>query len=350
LIGVKLLKLILYPLVPFYALVIGIRNWLFDINIFKSEKVNASIISVGNISVGGSGKTPMVISLTNILKKAGKNVGVLSRGYGRNTRGYLLVSDGNNILAPVNNCGDEIFITAMECSVPAAVSENRVKGAENLIEDSGVNVIVLDDAYQHRWIKRNINLLIFEQRFLTETAFFKQNLLPTGMMREPFSSIKRADAVIVNRKFTPVENIPAVYSRYLGDKKIFTACYKAIEFSDVKHGTSYGLEEFKGQKSLVVSGVANPFSFINILKQTSVDTSNQMIFRDHKNYSNKEVQQIRRKFYSTNSHSVVTTEKDAVKLTKFAKEFDDIDIFFLKIELKMDNEDEFKDFILSGIN
>lgn len=346
----KLLKLILYPFVPFYALVINIRNLFFDNNVFKTQAVDAKVISVGNISVGGSGKTPLVISLLRLLKREGKKVGVLSRGYGRNTRGYLLVSDGKEILAPVNDCGDEIYITAMECKVPAAVSENRVRGAGNFIGDTGVNVIVLDDAYQHRWIKRDLNLLIFEQRFLTEYDFFKQQLLPTGMMREPFRSINRADAVIINRKFTPENKIPPEYSRYLEGKKIFTAYYKAIEFGDVKHGTRYGLEEFKGQKSLVVSGVANPFSFINILKQTSVDTSNQMIFRDHKNYSNKEVQEIRKKFYSTNSHSVVTTEKDAVKLTKFAKEFDDIDIFYLKIELRMDNEDEFKDFILSGIN
>jgi tetraacyldisaccharide 4'-kinase len=347
---VKLLKLILYPFIPLYAAVISIRNWFFEKKIFKSESVNAKIISVGNISVGGSGKTPLVISLTNLLKKSGNKVGVLSRGYGRNTRGYLLVSDGKNILTMVNNCGDEIFITAMECQVPAAVSENRVKGAKNFIRDTNVNVIVLDDAYQHRWIERNLNLLIFEQRFLTEDDFFKQNLLPTGMMREPFSAVKRADAVIINRKFTKGEEIPVKFKKCLQGKKVFTAYYKAIEFSDVKHGISHGLEEFKGQKSLVVSGVANPFSFINILKQTSVDTSNQMIFRDHKNYSDKEVQEIRKKFYSTNSHSVVTTEKDAVKLTKFSKEFDDIDIFFLKIELKMDNEIEFKDFILSGIN
>lgn len=347
---VKTVKLILYIFIPFYAFVIAVRNWFFDKNIFKSENVNAAVISVGNISVGGSGKTPLVITLTNMLKKSGKNVGVLSRGYGRNTRGYLLVSNGKDILAPVNNCGDEIFITAMECKVPSAVSENRVKGAENLIRNTGVNVIVLDDAYQHRWIKRDLNLLIFEQRFLTEYDFFKQNLLPTGMMREPLNSIKRADAVIINRKFTSTEEIPERYRKYFDGKRIFTAYYKAIEFSDIKHDTRYGLEEFKGQKSLVVSGVADPYSFINILKQTSVDTSNQMIFRDHKNYSNKEVQEIRKKFYSTNSHSVVTTEKDAVKLTKFSKEFDDIDIFFLKIELKMDNEDEFKEFILSGIN
>lgn len=346
----KLLKLILYPFVSIYAVVIGIRNWFFEINLFKSGRVNAKVISIGNISVGGSGKTPLVISLTNLLKKSGMNVGVLSRGYGRRTHGYLLVSDGKNILAPVNDCGDEIFITAMECKVPAAVSENRLEGAKNLISEANVNLIILDDAFQHRWIKRDLNLLIFEQRFLTENDFFKQNLLPTGMMREPFSSVKRADAVIINRKFTPAQEIPFRYNRYLRSKKIFTAYYKAIEFGDVKHDTRYGLEEFKGQKSLVVSGVANPYSFINILKQTNVDTSNQMIFRDHKNYSNKEVQEIRKKFYSTNSHSVVTTEKDAVKLTKFANEFDDIDIFFLKIELKMDNESEFKEFILSGIN
>jgi tetraacyldisaccharide 4'-kinase len=347
---VKLIKLILYPFIPFYAVIITIRNWFFEKNIFKSKKVNAKVISIGNISVGGSGKTPLVISLTNLLKDAGMSVGVLSRGYGRNTRGYLLVSDGKNILAPVDHCGDEIFITAMECNVPAAVSENRVKGAENFIIDTGVNVIVLDDAYQHRWIERNLNLLIFEQRFLTEYDFFKHNLLPTGIMRETFGSVKRSDAVIINRKFTEAEDIPSEYQKYFEGKKIFTAYYKAIEFYDIKHDTRYGLEEFKGQKSLVVSGIANPYSFINILKQTSLDTSNQMIFRDHKNYTNKEVQEIRRKFYSTNSHSVVTTEKDAVKLTQFVKEFDDIDIFFLKIEVKIDNENEFRNFILSGIN
>lgn len=346
----KLLRLILYPLIPFYAFIIGIRNWLFNNNVFKAESVHAKIISVGNISVGGTGKTPLVIALINLLKKKGIKVGVLSRGYGRNTSGYLLVSDGENILAQVNDCGDEIYITAMECKTPAAVSENRVNGAGRFIKDTCVDVIVLDDAYQHRWIKRDVNLLIFEQRFFTENDFFKNNLLPTGMMREPLSSIGRADAVIINRKFTPKEEIPEKYKKYIEHKKIFTACYKAIGFVDVKKDERYGLEEFKGQKSLVVSGVANPFSFINVLKQTSVDTSNQILFRDHKNYSNKEVQEIRKKFYSTNSHSVVTTEKDAVKLTKYSKELDDIDIFFLKIELRMDDEDQFEDFILSRIN
>ncbi len=347
---VKLIKLILYPFIPVYVFVISLRNWFFDNNIFKNREVGAKVISVGNISVGGTGKTPLVISLTNLLKKNGKNVGVLSRGYRRNTKGYLLVSDGKKIRTSVNDCGDEIFITAVECRIPAAVSEKRVKGAQKFIIDTGVDTIVLDDAYQHRWIKRDINLIMFEQRFLTEDDFFKNNLLPTGMMREPFGSVKRADAVIINRKFTPIQEIPRKYKKYFENQKIFTAYYKAIGFVDVKKNESFKLEEFRGQRSLVVSGVANPFSFINILIQSKIDTSNQMIFRDHKNYSIKEVQEIRKKFYTTNSHSVVTTEKDAVKLTQFSKELDDIDIYFLKIELKMDKAHEFEDFILSGIN
>lgn len=342
--------MILYPFVPVYAFVISLRNWFFNHNVFKVKSVRAKVISVGNISVGGTGKTPLVISLTNLLKRNGKNVGVLSRGYRRNTKGYLLVSNGRKILASVNDCGDEIFITAMECKIPAAVSEKRVKGARQFIKDTAVDTIVLDDAYQHRWIRRDINLIVFEQRFLTEKDFFKKNLLPTGMMRETFSSVKRADAVIINRKFTPKQDIPLKYNKYFENKKIFTAYYKAIGFVDVKKYESYGLEEFRGQRSLVVSGVANPFSLINILMQSKIDSSNQIIFRDHKNYSNKEVQEIRKKFYTTNSHSVITTEKDAVKLTQYSKELDDIDIYFLKIELKMDNENEFEDFILSGIN
>ena len=346
----KVLRIILLPFVPVYAIVIKVRNKFFDKNIFKAKKVDAKVISVGNITIGGSGKTPLVIYLANLLKKHGKLVGVLSRGYGRKSKGYLLVSDGSKIFTSVDLSGDEIFHTAMECSVSAAVSERRFAGAKKLIADTGINVLILDDAYQHRWIKRDINLLICEQRFLLDTNLMNQSLLPSGNMREPLNSIKRADAVILNRKFSEKKDIPSRFGRYFEGKEIFNGYYKAIGFADIKYHTKYELEEFHGQKSLIVSGVANPFSFLNILKQVHVNTDNKLIFKDHKDYSLKEVQLIRKKFYSTNSHSVVTTEKDAVKLTKFSKELDDIDIFFLKIELKIDNEESFIDFIFNKIN
>jgi tetraacyldisaccharide 4'-kinase len=342
------LRIILLPTVPAYAIITWIRNFLFDKNIFKNIKVNAKIISVGNITVGGSGKTPATIYITELLKKNGMNVGVLSRGYGRKSRGYVLVSDGRDILTSVGKSGDEIYHTVLDCKVPAAVSENRVLGAEKLIDETGVNTIVLDDAFQHRWIDRDLDIVVIEQRFLTDESFFVKSLLPTGTMREPFRSLRRADAVIINRKFTTLKNIPVKFSQYFRDINIFNGFYEAIGFYDLKSNTQFGLDEFEGQKSLVVSGIARPYSFLNVLSQTKVDTENKLIFRDHKHYTYKDVQMIRKAFYSTNSHSVVTTEKDAVKLTNFSKELDDIDIYFLKIKFKMDDEDSFKGFIFKA--
>lgn len=344
-----LLKFILLPFVPIYSFVVYVRNLFFDKGIFKSTKVNAKVISVGNITVGGSGKTPTVIYLSKLLKNESVNAGVLSRGYGRKSSGYLLVSDGKNILTEVIKCGDEIYQTAMECEVPAAVSENRVQGAEKFIDDTNVKVIILDDAYQHRWIYRDINVLICEQRFLTEPEYFRRKLLPAGLMRESFSAISRADLVIINRKFSEPKEIPSDLKKYFEGKTIFTTKYKAVSFVDVIKKTEYDLQEFEGQKSLVVSGVANPFSFLNALKQTRVETVNKIIFRDHKNYTHKEVQRIRKEFYATNSHSVVTTEKDAVKLSMFSKELDDIDIFYLKIEIVPDDEKSLRDFIINKL-
>lgn len=339
------LKIILYPFTPVYAFVIWLRNYLFDKNIFKSKQVNAKVYSVGNISVGGSGKTPVTIYLTTLLKQAGSKVGVLSRGYGRKSRGYILVSDGSKFMTSVDKSGDEIYHTVLDCSVPAAVSENRVNGAEKFIKDTGVNVIVLDDAFQHRWIKRDADLLVIDQRFFAENSFFINNLLPTGVMREPLTAIRRAHAVIINRKFMEKIEIPSEFNKYLEGKNIFTGYYKAISFFDLKHNTELNLEEFHGQKSLVVSGIATPFSFLNILKQAKVDTQNKLIFKDHKSYTFEDVQRIRQLFYSTNSHSVVTTEKDAVKLTKYSRELDDIDIYYLKIKFALDDEEGFKGFI-----
>lgn len=346
----KILRFILIPLVPIFALIVKLRNILFDKDIFKTQSVDAKVISVGNINVGGSGKTPLVIFLTNMLKKEAKNPGVLSRGYRRKSKGYLLVSDGKKILTDVETCGDEIILTANECSVPSAVSEKRIDGAKKLISDQKVDTIVLDDAFQHRWINRDVNLLICEQRFLISPDFFDHYLLPAGLMRETFMAMKRADAVIINRKFSQQREIPNNIKRYFSDKHVFTSFYNARGFVDIKRKTEYKLSEFEGQKSLVVCGIANPYSFFTALKQTNVDTENYLIFRDHKYYTNKEIQRIRKMFYTTNSHSVVTTQKDAVKLSEYHNELDDIDIFYLKIDLEMDDVQSFKNFLMKKLN
>lgn len=345
----KFLKFLLAPFVLPYGFIISVRNLFFDKSVFKSERVNAKVISVGNVNVGGSGKTPMVIYVTNLLKNSGYKVGVLSRGYGRKSSGYKLVSKGDKILTSVEECGDEIYHTVLECKVAAAVSENRVKGAERLIEDAGINSIVLDDAFQHRWIERDVDIVVVDQNFVNNKSFFTHNLLPLGDLRESFNSLKRADAIILNRKFIEKEEIKSEIKNHFEGKNTFTSYYKAISFVDAVKKIEYDLDDFKGQESLVVSGIANPKSFLNILSKVHVNTQNKLIFGDHKNYTQKEVRLIRNTFYKTNSHSVVTTEKDAVKLSGFKREFDDIEIFYLKINLCMDDEESFKQYLINKL-
>lgn len=346
----KYLRILLFPFVPAYAMVIAVRNYLFDKGIFKSRKAEAKIISVGNLTVGGSGKTPLVIYVSNLLNSKKRKVGVLSRGYGRKTSGYLLVSDGKEIKSSVEDCGDEIYLTVMECNVPAAVSENRVDGANKLVKEAGVEAIVLDDAFQHRWIYRDLDLLIVEQKFLIcgkRSSFY---MLPTGDMREGFSSASRADAVILNRKFSSKSDIPEKFNKFFESKKVFTAHYKPVGFADVKTHSFYPISEFEGQKSLVVCGIANPYSFLNALKQNNISTLDNLIFKDHKKYCDKEIQKIRKEFYSVNAHSVITTHKDAVKLAQFSEQLDDIDIYYLKIELEFDDKKEFDEFVINKIS
>lgn len=344
------LRIALLPFVAVYFALVKIRTLFFEKNVFKSRHISAKVVSVGNITVGGSGKTPLVIFLANLLKRENKKVGVLSRGYRRRTSGYQLVSDGEKVFASVDQAGDEMFHTVNECKIPAAVSENRYKGAKRLVKETGINVVLLDDGFQHRWIYRDVDILIFEQGFLNETSFLNHFLLPTGNLREPFEAVKRAHLVVINRKFSSKTGIPEGLKKYFDDKPVFTSYYKAIGFVDMTRKTEYGIEEFKEQKSLVIAGIAKPASFLNILSQTKVDTQNKLIFVDHKDYSLKDIQKIRKKFYVTNSYSVVTTQKDAVKLLKYSEELDDIDIFYLKIELKLDQEEKFKKFILSSLN
>ncbi|MCP5063045.1 MAG: tetraacyldisaccharide 4'-kinase [Ignavibacteriae bacterium] len=345
----KFIRIILSPLTVLYKLVIQIRNFLFDKNIFTQTNVDVKIISVGNLTVGGSGKTPLTIMLTKYFKSLEKKVGVLSRGYGRSSKGYKLVSDHTKTLTSVNEAGDEIFLVANECNVPTAVSEKRVEGVNKFIKDVDLDLVILDDAFQHRWIDRDIDLLIIDQKFLSNANGFDQTLLPLGQMREPFESIERADVVIVNKKFSTRIEIPNKLKNYLKNKGTYFCHYKVSGIFDVKNNKEYSTKDFEGQQSLVVCGIAKPKSFLRILERSEINIKNKLIFADHKNYTLKEIEKIRKAFYDTNSYSVLTTQKDAVKLMEYSKELDDIDIYFLKVELEIENQDDFLELLHNKI-
>jgi len=344
------IKILLSPLVVVYGTIINIRNWMFDNGCFKAKRVNAKVISIGNITLGGSGKTPTTVYLSALLKNSGRKVGVLSRGYGRNTKGYKLISDGETIFQNVNDAGDEIYLVADECKVPAAVSERRASGAKKFLKDVDLEVIVLDDAYQHRWIHRDLDILIFEQNFLIKSGSIEQKLLPLGFLREQFSGVDRADIVLINRKFSEKKELPKKFQRMLQNKKVFHAYYDVNAIYDVKTHEKFNIMDFHGQKSLVVCGIARPKSFLRVLENHNIDATNKMIMPDHKEYTSKEIQKIRKQFYDTNAYSVLTTQKDAVKLTNYSLDMDDIDIYYLKIDLVIEKEDEFKSEVFKIFN
>lgn len=344
-------RVLTIPFIPIYWLVVTVRNMLFTIGVFAESRVPAKVISVGNITVGGSGKTPFVIFITNLLKKNGNKVGVLSRGYGRESTGYVLVSDGFEMKTDVLKTGDEIYYTAAECKVPAAVSENRVKGARKLISASGISMLVLDDAFQHRWIHRDLNIVVFDQEYLNHSTGTQQWLMPAGNLREPMKALERADCIILNRKFAELEPMNADIKKYeQTGTKVFSASYKAHGFIDVRNNSFYAAEEFDGQQSLVVSGIANPASFIQALRTMGVKTDNRLVFVDHKKYTAENIQLIRKEFYSTNANSVITTQKDAVKLIEFRKDLDDIDIYYLKIDVELDDQPGFEEYITQKLD
>lgn len=339
------IRFLLIPFIPLYALGVWIRNFLFNTGKLTTTKVKTFVVVVGNLSVGGSGKTPFTIMVTSMLKEMKLKVAVLSRGYGRTSKGYLLVSNGSELFASVADAGDEMVQTVTDCEVPGAVCEDRVAGANRLITDFTVDALVLDDAFQHRWIERDLNIALFDQRFFTQRNPLRRLLLPTGNLREPFSQVKRADCIVINRKFSQKENIPECYTSAMKGIRTFNAHYNIVGFVDVRNDKFFPAEEFLGQKSLLVCGIANPHSFITALKSVHISTDERLIFKDHKFYTNDEVQLMRKVFYDKNCYSVITTHKDAVKLTQFSDELDDIDIYYLKIEMKLDEEQEFKNYL-----
>ncbi|MBD3410658.1 MAG: tetraacyldisaccharide 4'-kinase [Ignavibacteriales bacterium] len=337
------------PLAPLYWAAMAVRNALFNLGAFKSRRVGAAVVSVGNLTTGGSGKTPLTIYVLDLLRRNGYRAGALSRGYGRSTRGYRLVSDGEKTFGDVTHSGDEMWQIASETGAPSAVCEDRVVGAERLIEETGVEALVLDDAFQHRWIARDVNLLVIERRLLRPEVRMRRLPFPTGDMREPFSSAKRADAIVVNHKFAERDRLTDEWRRRFEPTPIFYARYEAIGFVDVKTNTFYDKSEFYEERGLIVGGLAYPRSFVRALSTMRVETGNRLFFRDHKDYDAGDVEEIRKTFYATNAHSVLTTQKDAVKLARFSEALDDVPIFYLKIATTFEEPDEFERFMTRNI-
>jgi len=311
-----MIKLLLYPLSLLYGVVVYFRNKIYDLGIKKSKKFDLPIISVGNITVGGTGKTPHVEYLVNLLKDEFE-VATLSRGYKRKTKGFFYV-DTNSTIQEV---GDEPLQIKMKFTdITVSVCENRVVGVENLLKHGGrkvPEVVLLDDAFQHRRITPGMNILLIDYN----RPIHKDTFLPTGRLRESISQTKRANVMI----FTKCPDILNLHQQKNLQDKVGLKPGQEIFF------TSLGYEKLKPvfsanyidndfyekpiYSALIVTGIASPKLMHKYLNKILKDFET-ITFPDHYNFTEGDIITIQKKFNGLNSEKkiIITTEKDAVRL------------------------------------
>lgn len=340
-----LLFIFLYPLSKIYWLIISIRNLLFEIGIFKITKVSVPVISVGNITLGGNGKTPTVESIISILLKKKIKVAVISRGYKRKTSGLKIVSDGNTILCSREEAGDEaIQVSNKFPSVIVIVDEKRVRAANYAINNFGVKVIILDDGFQHRWIYRDLNLVIFNESTLKE----KRDLIPAGNYREPMKSLSRSDAAVIYSNQNNFLNLDQYWEDILPTKKIHCRLQiDKIENTADKH--SLKINNLKRQNVLIFSGIAKPERFNSLLREEGILPDLHYFFPDHHWYTKKDNELIMSKIKNYNIKTVLTTEKDYSRMsTDFCNQLSESVTFgIVSVTTVFENELEWEKLILS---
>ncbi|KXO14429.1 tetraacyldisaccharide 4'-kinase [Prevotella bivia] len=306
-------------LLPFswlYGLGVGIRNYLFDAEILKSKSYSIPVISVGNITVGGAGKTPHVEYLIDLLRDE-MQVAVLSRGYKRKSRGYV-VADENTTMRDI---GDEPFQIKQKFEgVYVAVDKDRCHGIDHLISDEDtkdVEVILLDDAFQHRYVKPGVNILLVDyHKFINY-----DKLLPAGRLREPQSAKVRADIVIVTKcpkNLNPIDY--RVLSKAMDLKAFQQLYFTTLSYCDLKPifngGDTVPLNEIMGENILLLTGIASPEHLqVDIMEYTRGVKLETMAFSDHHNFTERDVERINERFAAMPSPKrIITTEKDQVRL------------------------------------
>ncbi len=347
-----MLRILLYPFSLLYGMVTGVRNILFDYEILKSTKFKIPIISVGNITIGGTGKTPHVEYLIKLLRKE-QNMAVLSRGYKRKTKGFV-IADNKSSSSDIGDEPKQIKRKFPEITV--AVDANRVNGVHKLIE-KGIKTVILDDAFQHRYIKPGLSILLVDYNRNINI----DSLLPYGRLRESVKAKDRADIIIVSKTPTTIKPI----DRRLIEKNLRPRPYQDLYFTSLKYGKlvpvlsdtisiplDWGLST-KIYSVVLVTGIAHTKQLLTYIKSLS-DDIHHLNYPDHTNFTQKKINKIISTFNSVKNDKkiIITTEKDAVKI----RELDISDsvlkynLFFLPIEVFfIDKEEKFKNQIIKYV-
>ena len=304
----KFLRFLLFPFAIIYDVVTSIRNFFFEVGFFKQTSFKIPIIVVGNLSVGGTGKTPQIEYLIRLLKDGFKTA-VLSRGYKRKTEGFVLLNSTHS----AEDVGDEPLQYYKKFNtIDVAVDANRVAGITKLITDNAPEVILLDDAYQHRKVKGSFYILLTKY----DDLFTDDFLLPTGNLRESRSGAKRADVILVtkcpvNLTESSKNSIKEKLKKF--HKKVF---FTTISYDDQTAGSdSILVNDLKDYDVLLITGIANPTPLLSFLTEKNVNFKH-LKFPDHHHFTDNEIEIIKKEYTNLKSSKklILTTEKDYVRL------------------------------------
>lgn len=340
------------PLGPIYSQAMKFRALLYRNHIFKSHSLAVPVISVGNLTMGGTGKTPLVIYLAKLLKEIGHNPAVVSRGYRGTARQPVnIISDGSSILMSAEAAGDEPFLIASSIpGIVVATGRKRISPCREAIETYGCDTIILDDGFQHLSVTRNIDLVLFDvDHFAGNSRVF-----PGGDLREPISALKRCSAFLLTG-ITPSNQKRADKCRKLlnnkfPEKPVFpiTRAYShGLKYTPVSSGFQ--------QESIALSkiphdlfcfcGIANPGRFRELINEYAIGYTGFETFEDHHEYSEQDVTRLNSKAASTSAQGFLTTEKDISKMRPFIKG----NLPFYTPVLEIPRNQQLNDFILAKI-
>lgn len=342
------MKSLLYPFALVYGAAIRLRNYFYARGWRKSFEFDFPIINVGNLSVGGTGKTPHIEFLIDLCLQNDLKPAVLSRGYGRRTFGYRMAGEEDS----AKTIGDEpAQIKHKFPGVPVVVCEKRARAVPQLLSEApSTKVILLDDAFQHRAIKPGLNLLLTSYH----KPFWKDKLLPVGRLREPRTEQRRADAVIVTKcngaERSKLEVLGAMVGRPT-EEVLCTRLSYGQPYHISKHGSPFEGWGTGNLDVLLLCGIADP-GLLEVHLRSHVNSVQVLKFRDHHNYNQKDVARIGKVFNEMNSPNkvIVTTEKDATRLLVLDEDWDTWPMYVQPVQVEFVNgEPQFKDRVLNFV-
>lgn len=346
--GAALLQSLAVPAAGVYGLLAGLRNRLFDDGVLPSRRAGCRVISVGNLTVGGAGKTPMVVWLAEFLKSEGWRVAVASRGYGGTCgRRLCVVSDGSRIVADMRLSGDEPQLLARRLAqVPILCSAHRSRAVAAAVERFGTQAVILDDGFQHRQLARDLDLVLLDAR----SPFGNGWLFPRGPLREIPPALRRAQALILSRfdGSPPAEAHREELARRWPEKTIVTAAYRPLRLFEALTGTERPLGFLSGVRAAAFAGIAKPEAFFRTLEDLGARLVYSCALPDHHPLSPELLSNLVDRAAAKEPELWFTTEKDWVRLP--AKRSPAMDLWVLGIVLDLgEDSSRFKDLVRTAL-